>query len=64
MAAAPGAIARPPFSIDYGTDVEPEIGDLAEAIAAVPALSEFPPRWLAIKLLEGEVDIVDRVAAA
>ena len=64
MAAASGAIARPPFSIDYGTDVEPEIGDLAEAIAAVPSLSEFPPRWLAIKLLEGEVDIVDRVAAA
>ena len=63
MTASAGAIARPPFSIDYGADVEPQIGDLAEAIAVTPSLSEFPPRWLAIKLLEGELDIVDRVAS-
>ncbi len=57
-------MARPPFRIDYGADVEPEIGALAELIAATPVLAGFPPRWLAIKLLEDELDIVDRVAAA
>ena len=64
MAASSDAVARPPFSINYGADVESEIGALAEAIAAAPSLAEFPKRWLAVKLLEGERDIVDRVAAS
>ncbi len=64
MSASAGALNRPPFSIDYGADLEPEVDHLAELIAATPSLAEFPPRWLAIKLLEAEHDIVDRVASA
>ena len=63
MSASASALTRPPFNIDYGPDVEPEVDHLAELIAATPSLAEFPPRWLAIKLLEAEHDIVDRVAS-
>ncbi len=62
MAGFSGTIDRPAFRIDYGTDVEPEVVALTERIAAVPALVEtYPPRWLAIKLLEGEADLLERV---
>lgn len=51
------------FRIDYGPDVESEIGALVERIAATPDLSgDYQPRWLVIKLLEGEADLVARVA--
>ena len=57
-----GTADRPPFHIDYGSEVEPEVVALAERIAADPALSEaYQPRWLAIKLLEGESDLLGRV---
>ena len=51
------------FRIDYGPDVESELGALVERIAATPELSgDYQPRWLAIKLLEGEADLVARVS--
>ncbi len=60
-----GTSDHPGFRIDYGTDVEAELSALVERIVAVPELDEaFPSRWLAIKLLEGEADLVARVAAA
>ena len=60
-----GTADRPPFHIDYGSEVEPEVVALAERIAADPALSEaYQPRWLAIKLLEGEADLLERVREA
>jgi ferrous iron transport protein B len=50
------------FRIDYGIDVEPHVVALSERIAAYPGLvSRFDPRWLAVKLLEGERDVVDAV---
>ena len=53
------------FRIDYGHDVEPEIRALTDRIAQHPDLSaRYQPRWLAIKLLEGEADLVARVAEA
>jgi ferrous iron transport protein B len=62
MAATTGFIGSPAFRIDYGRDVESEIDGLVARIAAEPELSaEFQPRWLAIKLLEAEADLVDRV---
>lgn len=64
MIASAEAIVRPAFAIDYGTDVEPHIAELVQAIAATPALAGYPPRWLAIKLLEDEADIVERVTGA
>jgi ferrous iron transport protein B len=56
---------RPAFRIDYGPDVEPLLADLVAGIAAEPELASVSaPRWLAIKLLEDERDLVERVAAA
>ena len=61
MTADIGTLA-PGFRIDYGRDVEDEVTRLAEAVAAQPAVvAGYRARWLAIKLLEGERDLVDRV---
>jgi len=58
------AAGRPSFHIDYGVEVESEIAALVERVSARPGLTTaYPPRWLAIKLLEGEADLVERVAA-
>ncbi len=59
-----GTADRPPFRIDYGREVEAEIAALVERIAAQPDLAgSYQPRWLAIKLLEGEADLVVRVGS-
>jgi ferrous iron transport protein B len=53
---------QPSFRIDYGHDVEPQIQALTDLIAQHPELAGTgQPRWLAIKLLEGEADLVERV---
>jgi ferrous iron transport protein B len=61
---AVAGVAGRPFAIDYGADVEPRIDELAAVIEATPSLAQYPARWLAIKLLEGEADIVERVSLA
>lgn len=44
----------------YGDPLEAEIAALAERLAALPALAHsYPPRWLAIQLLEGEEGLLD-----
>jgi ferrous iron transport protein B len=67
--ATPGTLVASPwrhaFRIDYGPDIEPLLADLAARIAADPDLSAaFAPRWLAIKLVEDELDLVERIGAA
>ncbi len=50
------------FKIDYGGEIEAEIRDIVEIIAQHPEIRQnYDPRWLAIKLLEGENDLVTRV---
>ena len=50
------------FQIDYGVEIEAEIDQIQGVIAKWSEISKaFDPRWLAIKLLEGEQDVVDRV---
>jgi ferrous iron transport protein B len=50
------------FRINYGQEVEVEIARLSASIAENPAVvSMFPARWLAIKLLEGDEDIQNRL---
>ncbi len=50
------------FQIDYGVEIEAEIDQIQGVIARWSEISKaFDPRWLAIKLLEGEQDVVDRV---
>jgi len=55
-------VARP--LVDYGPAAEQHITQLAELIRAHPGLAgRTAPRWLAIKLLEGDEHIQARVAA-
>lgn len=50
------------FVIDYGREVEEEIAKLENEIIRHPDLPQhFPPRWLAIKLLEQDADIAERL---
>ncbi len=52
-----------PLLVDYGREVENEISKLQKIIEAHPALAErYTPRWLAIKLLEEDDDILDKLA--
>jgi ferrous iron transport protein B len=48
--------------VTYEPDIEKEIDALAQAIAEVPTLNEaFLPRWLAVRLIEGEKDLAQMV---
>jgi ferrous iron transport protein B len=61
-----GATARraTPFRLSCGPDIDAEIDALVTRITTLPALAgSFEPRWLAVKLLEGEPDIRSRVEA-
>jgi len=50
------------FQIDYGAEIEAEIDQIQGEIAKWSEISKaFDPRWLAIKLLESEQDVIDRV---
>lgn len=50
------------FTINYGGEIEAELARLSAAIADTPAVaSQFPSRWLAIKLLEADEDIQARL---
>lgn len=49
--------------IDYGQAIEQELEIVATTIAACPAIrTHFPTRWLAIKLLEQDQEILTRVS--
>lgn len=53
-----GANNREPLKIDYGREVEAELSALAQTIKTIPGLADkFIPRWLAIKILEGDQNI-------
>ena len=56
---APGAT----FRLDYGPAVEAEITALRDSIEMVDAGHSYPPRWLAIKLLEDDADVAGKLAA-
>ncbi|HIE24741.1 MAG TPA: ferrous iron transporter B, partial [Anaerolineales bacterium] len=53
---------REGFAIDYGREIENEIAILQEGISKHSHIeSQYPARWLAIKLLEGDSDIKMRL---
>ena len=55
---------NPLFSIDYGAELEKAIADLVNVIAAHPEIiRRYPPRWIAIKLLEEDHDIQVKLLA-
>jgi ferrous iron transport protein B len=54
---------RSEWKIDYGSLLESEIERLSEVIAQNESIRRiYEPRWLAVKLLEGENDLKARVA--
>lgn len=55
--------AAPPPPVDYGA-LEPAIAALRAEIAAAPALTGLPSRWLALKLLEADEQAQRLVQAA
>ncbi len=48
--------------VNYGDDVEPVIHELTEAITKTGIIA-YPIRWLAVKLLENDSDVVAKVKA-
>ena len=48
---------KEPFRIDYGDDIEMEISYLEKILS----ISEYPSRWMAIRLLEGDKEILQMV---
>lgn len=51
-----------PLTIPYGREVEEEIRSLEQSILKNQALSNrYPSRWLAIKILEEDIGIMDKV---
>lgn len=58
-----GPNAPQPAHITYERELEAEIAPLVTQIQAIPALVEqYRPRWLALKLLEDDTDISERLA--
>lgn len=58
------AVQGAPLALDYGPGLEAEIDYLTDQIAGFPPpLSSYPPRWLALRLLEEDPAAMEAVAA-
>ena len=54
-----------PSRVTYGEEIERELSPIAEGLAEDPALADtFNPRWLAVKLLEGDEEVQRQVSEA
>lgn len=53
---------KPTARIDYGETLEPAITELTEAVAQAGSI-KYPIRWVAIKLLENDSDVIKKVRA-
>ena len=52
-----------PTRVTYGEEIERELAPIVESLAGNPALAgTFDPRWLAIKLIEGDEEVQRRTA--
>ena len=49
-----------PVRIDYGREVENEIDRLEKLISQSPLAAHYSPRWLAVKLLEEDEEIIKK----
>lgn len=50
------------FAVDYGPEIEQSIAKVVDALAAIQGL-KYPKRWLAVKLLENDRNVVEAFAA-
>jgi small GTP-binding protein len=46
--------------IEYGREVESQLSRLEEALEDSPIARRYSPRWLAVKLIEGDDDIISK----
>ncbi len=46
--------------IEYDREVETQISRLEEALSSSPLASVYSPRWLAIKLIEGDAEVLKK----
>src|SRR3990170_4258241 len=53
---------RLPFRLDYGSEIEAEIEALQRALVAAGIVAGGSPRWLAVKLVEGDTKVLQNVA--
>lgn len=51
------------WRIDYGSDVEDELARLQAIVGEAAASAGYAPRWLSLRLLEGDGDVYSRVKA-
>ncbi|HII99795.1 MAG TPA: ferrous iron transport protein B, partial [Methanoregula sp.] len=52
-------------AIGYGDEIERHIADLVAVLERDPALAaRYPPRWLAVRLLEGDENAREKIAAS
>jgi ferrous iron transport protein B len=58
---ADGDIPVGGLHLQYGRDVEEEISKLETLISSNSLGDRYPPRWLALKLLEGDEEIIGKV---
>jgi ferrous iron transport protein B len=61
MDVASGSLAVSGLNFHYGHDLEEEIAKVEKAAAVSPLAESYSPRWLAVKLLENDEDILKRV---
>jgi ferrous iron transport protein B len=53
-----GRIRVDGLKLKYGQEVEEEIEKLEKSISLSPLAFKYPPRWLAIKLLEEDEETI------
>jgi small GTP-binding protein len=46
--------------IEYGREVEDQISRLEKELSASPLARKYSPRWLAVKLIEGDEEIINK----
>jgi ferrous iron transport protein B len=64
IAVADESILASGINMNYGQDVEVEIGKLEGIISGNSLAEKYPPRWLAVKLLEDDEEIIEKVRQA
>jgi small GTP-binding protein len=63
-AVADGRLASAPQTVRYGQDIENEVGKLETIIAGDGRYKAWSPRWLAVKLLEDDREMVRQAREA
>ncbi len=63
MLAAEGKLTARPITVNYGKDLKEGIDELSDHVSrhAKPLAKQYGPRWIAIKILENDAEIMAKV---